>query len=396
MGNLRITLRTCVVAGALVITGASSVHAQNTFTINGRLKVDGGSLDGAKLVVLKDGQKLRTLTNGLSKFSMDLEVNASYELAFEKEGFVTKRLSFDTHAPLEAVANGFTPFDFAVSLFKQYDGVNTVVFNQPVGMIRYDRNADDFDYDTDYTKSIQSAMEQVMEEVAKKQEQEKGMQDEEARRKEVQEKVLAKEAVQKAKAEAEAAKAKARDEKAAEEAARKERERVAAEARKAEVEAEARQRKAAEPAKPAEAVRARPPAPAPVRGSPPRKAVDPIPTPPAHAATNGTRTEPHSGADGRRSLAHREGAETSPVRRALPNEAAETRPPEKEQKPRLVRNEELIVEPNAVITRIELNDGTRRTEYRRVAHKRGQVFYFKDGQTCSRHVYELEALAERR
>lgn len=82
-------------------------------------------------------------------------------MSFEKDGFVAKKISFNTKAPAEAVPNGFTPFDFAVSLFKQYDDINLVVFNQPVGIIHYDSKLGDFDYDTDYTKSIQSQLEAV-------------------------------------------------------------------------------------------------------------------------------------------------------------------------------------------------------------------------------------------
>ncbi|MBK6410082.1 MAG: hypothetical protein IPF78_10330 [Flavobacteriales bacterium] len=60
-------------------------------------------------------------------------MSKNYVLSFEKPGFVTKKLSFNTNAPASASPIGFTPFDFVVSLFKQYDGMNTVVFNQPVG-----------------------------------------------------------------------------------------------------------------------------------------------------------------------------------------------------------------------------------------------------------------------
>ena len=40
--------------------------------------------------------------------------------------------------------------------------MNIVVFNQPVGIIRYEAALDDFDYDTDYTKSIQSQLDEAL------------------------------------------------------------------------------------------------------------------------------------------------------------------------------------------------------------------------------------------
>ena len=52
------------------------------------------------------------------------------------------------------------------------------------------------------------------------------------------------------------------------------------------------------------------------------------------------------------------------------------------------------MEANQVITRIELDNGKDRTEYRKVVHKYGPVFYFKDGLSISKLVYDSEALAD--
>lgn len=144
------------------------VAAQGKFTVNGRMKIEGGDLSNTRAVVFKNGVKERTISANLSKFSLDLEIGNNYVISFEKDGYVAKKISFNTNAPAEAAANGFTPFDFAVSLFKQYDDVNIVVFNQPVGMIRYDDKTGDFDYDTDYTKSIQSQVQQALAQVEQK------------------------------------------------------------------------------------------------------------------------------------------------------------------------------------------------------------------------------------
>lgn len=392
------TLRACAIAGALVISSAAGVLAQGSFQINGRVKVEGGGLDGVKVVVYKDGQKQRTLSSGLSKFSMDLDLNAAYILEFEKDGFVTKKLSFDTHAPAEAIANGFTPFEFAVSLFKQYDDVNTVVFNQPVGMIRYDKNADDFDYDTDYTKSIQSALEKTMQEVAAKQEQEKTRDADEARAK-------AKADADKARQDAEAARQKAKADKEAAEAAKRAQEQREAEVKKADAAAkkaeqdrlaeEARKKKEETRPAPPPAPKAKPKEdpPAPVAKSEPAKRPDP-PPPPIVAKPNGTRAEPRSGEASRRSAPANEGVEGSPIRAAEANEVVEARPEPSVETAEVIRNEELIVETNQVITRIELDNGRERVEYRRVVHKFGPIFYFKNGQSISKLIYESEALAE--
>lgn len=376
---------------ALALAGASSVLAQGKFTINGRVKVDGGSVDGTRVVVYKDGEKQRTVTNNLSKFSLDLDLNSSYVLSFEKDGFVTKKLSFDTHAPAEAAANGFTPFEFAVSLFKQYDDVNTVVFNQPVGMIRYSHELDDFDFDTDYTKSIQSALAEAQAEVEKKQAAEKDKEAAAAKQKEEDEKNKAKAAAAEAqrKKDEEAAAKKAEQDRAT--AAKKaeadslaaakkaEQDRIAAEKKKAEEErlAQAKAKQQPKPKPPA-------PEPPPVAKAPPAEKPKPKPAPkplpPAPVHRNTTTAQVHEGSDTRR---------TAPV-----VAMSEARPKFEETKAEVVRHEELIVEPNQVVMVVKVEQGEKRDEYRKVTRKYSGTFYFKNGESCTQRTYESEALAE--
>nr|MCU0320498.1 carboxypeptidase-like regulatory domain-containing protein [Flavobacteriales bacterium] len=218
---------------------AAMLSAQPRFTVNGRMKVEAGDLSGARVVVYKNGVKERTITQSVGKFTLDLDLQQNYILSFEKDGFVSKKIAFNTKVPADAVANSFVPFDFAVSIFKQYDDVNLVVFNQPVGMIRYEQSEGDFDYDTDYTKSIQSQLQATQAAIEQKQKEEK---DKEAN--------AAKAA---AKAEADAKKAAeqaARDEQARAAAAQREAQQKEAERLKAEAEAKRAAEKASKPAPP--------------------------------------------------------------------------------------------------------------------------------------------------
>lgn len=146
--------------------GAASAFAQgDRFIIEGRLKVDGGSVSDAKIIVERDGRQVKSI-EGESRFEIELDFQSIYIISFVKEGFVTKRLRFDTNVPKDRIEYGFEPFGFQVEIFEQYDDVNMVVFNQPVGKISYSELIDEFDYDTDYTKSIQSQLDQAQEEVA--------------------------------------------------------------------------------------------------------------------------------------------------------------------------------------------------------------------------------------
>ncbi|MCB0794744.1 MAG: hypothetical protein KDB88_08410 [Flavobacteriales bacterium] len=342
-------------------------QAQSGFQLNGRLKIEGGSTDGARVVVYKEGKQDRTLERGVNKFTMDLDFNANYVLSFEKEGYVTKKLVFNTQAPAEAVANGFAPFEFAVSLFKQYDDVNTVVFNQPVGIIRYESSVDDFDYDTDYTRSIQSALELAQQQTEEKAKEEGKKEKEEAKRAEQERKEAEKAAAEAAKL----ADAQAREEeKRAEQAQKAEQERLAQLAAQEEQKA---------------------PEPIPVI----QKEDPPPPPSPRPVQRNLLMAEVREGADDRRGSSAVEGSDRSPVRPAQPMALEEERPEQIEAEVEVVRQEELIVEKNQVITVIRLESELDSVEFKRIAHKWGGVFYFKNGAAISQQIYESEALADR-
>lgn len=368
-----------------VLAVPHALSAQGRFTVNGRLKIEGADLGGTRAVVYKDGAKERTISNGLNKFSLDLEIGHSYVIAFEKDGYVSKKISFDTHAPAEAAANGFTPFDFAVSLFKQYDDINIVVFNQPVGMIRYDDKTGDFDYDTDYTKSIQSQLQQVLAQVEKKQQEEQANAKaneakaaEDAKAKSKAEAEAAKQASAKAKADAEAAKQAEAKAKADAEAAKQAE--VARSKTEQEAQAAAKKAEAPEPVvqKPTAQEQPKPRKSAPVR----------------HVEQNAIAGKANAGEDGRRSASPIVREETSRVAYAKMNVNEESRPEEIVEIPEVNMEQETVVEPSRVMTIVKVTMGDQVDEYRKVIHKWGGMFYFKNGATCTAEAYQRGTQAD--
>ena len=164
---------------ALWLLSNLAIAQSNEFLINGRFKVDGGSNNEARIVLEKDGRKIKTLS-GDARFEIGLDYQAIYIISFIKEGFVTKKLLFDTHVPEIRIEYGFVPFQFTIEIFEQFDEVNTVMFNQPVGKISFSDVIEEFDYDTDYTQSIQAKMQEIMEEVyVQKEEKAKRIEEEE-------------------------------------------------------------------------------------------------------------------------------------------------------------------------------------------------------------------------
>lgn len=395
------------------------VAAQGKFTVNGRMKIEGGDLSNTRAVVYKNGVKERTISANLSKLSLDLDIGNNYVISFEKDGYVAKKISFNTNAPAEAAANGFTPFDFAVSLFKQYDDVNIVVFNQPVGMIRYDDKTGDFDYDTDYTKSIQSQVQQALAQVEQKQKEEaqaakNGDQRaaEEAKAKAKADAEAQKQAAAKAKAEAEAqkqaeAKAKADAETAKQEADAKAKANAEADKReadkakaetakreaelKAKAEAEAAKKPAPVAPKPQPEVRAVKPAPPPApvpQPKPERKVVAPAPQ------YNAVASKVVAGADVRRTATPVVREETSRVERAKPNVNEDTKPVLEQPELEVSMDQQTVVEPTRVITTVTVKVGEEVDEYRKVTHKWGGQFFFKNGETCTAEIYQRGTQAD--
>jgi hypothetical protein len=105
---------------------------------------------------------------GEAKFSLSLKLNCDYIISFNKPGYVTKKIQVNTTIAADRAKQGIYPFPFDVYLFKQYDGVNIIVFNQPVGKIAYNKDMDEFDYDTDYTKQVQSLIKEAEEQSKEK------------------------------------------------------------------------------------------------------------------------------------------------------------------------------------------------------------------------------------
>ncbi len=137
-----------------------SVVAQDTknfLEIPVKLEVEKGDLNDVVIKVRKDGKDAFT-QSGASKMRFKLDFSRKYTLIFTKPGYITKTIEVNTNAPATRISQGFEPYKIGVKLFKQSDDDHKVVYNQPVARIKFDENLDEFNFDTDYSKSILSAM----------------------------------------------------------------------------------------------------------------------------------------------------------------------------------------------------------------------------------------------
>lgn len=154
--------------------GDFSIAQTKTINVSVNFKVDEGNYDKSYLVMENVTTGEKQTIGGQSKFSINLKFNNNYILSFNKPGYITKKIELDMSAPEARIEQGgFYPIQMTVILIKQYEGVNVVVFNQPVSKYKYSKVNDDFDYDTDYTKQIQSALKDAEEELEQKKKEEK-------------------------------------------------------------------------------------------------------------------------------------------------------------------------------------------------------------------------------
>ena len=124
------------------------------------LTVENGDFKNCIIHLTKNGEDAGTLP-GKNLLKIKLDFDSDYLLAFSKPGYITKKVSVNTAVTEQRARQLFEPYKIGVKLFKQYNGVNIVVYNQPVAHIKFNPDLDDFDYDVDYTKSILSKLEEA-------------------------------------------------------------------------------------------------------------------------------------------------------------------------------------------------------------------------------------------
>jgi hypothetical protein len=163
-GFRQVLLRIAIAIAALAL--ASSAHAKNLLDVPVQLDVQNGSAEGVTVSIFKNGVQTSTL-EGKKKMNLKLEFNRNYKLVFHKKQYISKSIEFDTHVSSARIEAGFEPYQIGVKLFMQ-DEENTVVYNQPVAHIAFNKNEDEFSYVTDYSKSVLSELDEIAADVDNK------------------------------------------------------------------------------------------------------------------------------------------------------------------------------------------------------------------------------------
>ena len=149
-----------LIVGTVFFTAKPVAAQQNHFIVPVDFQAVNGTFEGTKVKVLKNGKPDFSL-RGKAAMRLKLDFNVDYVLIFSKPGYITKSIEVITNAPAERISNPIEPYKIGVRLFKQYEGINIVIYDQPVAKIQFNKFKDEFDFDTDYSKSILSDLDKT-------------------------------------------------------------------------------------------------------------------------------------------------------------------------------------------------------------------------------------------
>lgn len=142
----------------------SGVAQDNNLAVDATVKdSDGGRLTGAYVNLYQDGNLINKVTAGRNgRFDLILDFGHEYVIEVGKTGFVSKRLYFNTHnVPEDEQAWGYEFGGFIVDLFREIDGVDFSVLDDPIGKVYYEARIQNFEYDRQYTKQLKEQIQQL-------------------------------------------------------------------------------------------------------------------------------------------------------------------------------------------------------------------------------------------
>lgn len=140
-----------------------STFAQS-LEVNGNIVIENAATEGSRIVIFKNNIKL-TEQNVPKKgrFEFKLALDADYRISFEKEGYITKNVNVNTEVPGEIVESNpnFPPIKLIINLLPKVEQVDLSVFDQPVAILSYNQELDDFIFDKEYSDKIRDRIAQT-------------------------------------------------------------------------------------------------------------------------------------------------------------------------------------------------------------------------------------------
>lgn len=146
------------------------ISAQS-LVINGNIVINENSPEGARIIISKNGEKLdEQILAKKGHFDLKLALGADYKITFERAGYITKIVSVNTEVPQEIVESNpnFPPVKLIINLLPTVEGVDLSVFDQPIAILAYNHELDDFTFDKEYSDKIRNRVAQTEQEIKRK------------------------------------------------------------------------------------------------------------------------------------------------------------------------------------------------------------------------------------
>ncbi len=129
--------------------------------VRGVSELDMEPLPGATANLYEGGSKIKSFKTGSDgSFSFRLEINKQYTIEIEKNGLVSKRISFNTTMPDEE--KGAWMNEFSMGLLRNCSGVDYSILKEPVDKVSFDAKRREFVSDKVYVTGMRPRIENMM------------------------------------------------------------------------------------------------------------------------------------------------------------------------------------------------------------------------------------------
>ncbi len=125
---------------------------RGTLKADGILRVKGADVANATITVVPSGAAAYSFPVGTTNFTLELPLDDTYLVSFERADCPTKQVYFDTRVPLEGHASDFR-FPFMVTL-QHLSAEDMFAYVGPVGFVRFLQPIVDFGYETVYVAKV--------------------------------------------------------------------------------------------------------------------------------------------------------------------------------------------------------------------------------------------------
>lgn len=141
----------------LLILPFTYLLSAQSLLVNGYIIIDDASSEGARITLYKNNEKLEEKNvSKKGKFDLKFGWDADYKLAFEKPGYITKIVNINTDVPPEVVESNpnFPPVKLIINLLPMVENIDLSIFEQPIAILAYNYELDDFTFDKEYSSRI--------------------------------------------------------------------------------------------------------------------------------------------------------------------------------------------------------------------------------------------------